>query len=79
MVAAALAAADGAGQKLGIADSPPGRRGQSAGQIKFCLETMSLVGFTGLSYGRSARESGQSAVESRILSREVVVSGGLDT
>ena len=43
-VAAALAAASGEGQKLGIADGPPGRRGQFAGQIRFCPETMlSLV------------------------------------
>ena len=34
-VAAALTAACGEGQKLGIADGPPGRRGQSAGQIDF--------------------------------------------
>ena len=34
----------GAGQKLGIADGPPGRRGQSAGKIRFRPETMlSLV------------------------------------
>src|SRR6185503_2090526 len=43
-VAAALAAACGAGQKLCIADGPPGRRRQSAGQIRFHPETMlSLV------------------------------------
>ena len=43
-VAAALAAACGAGQKLGITDGPLGRRGQSAGQIRFRPETMlSLV------------------------------------
>ena len=39
-VAAALAAACGTGQKLGIADGPPGRCGQSASQIRFCAETM---------------------------------------
>jgi len=34
----------GAGQKLGIADGPPGRCGQSAGQIRFLPEMMlSLV------------------------------------
>ena len=38
--AGALAAAWGEGQKLGIADGPPERRGRSAGQVKFCPETM---------------------------------------
>ena len=39
-VAAACTAACGEGQKLGIADSPPGWCGQSTGQIKFRPETM---------------------------------------
>ena len=39
-VTAALAAAWGEGQKLGIADGPPGRRGRSAGQGRFCPEAM---------------------------------------
>ena len=35
-------------------------------KLEICPETMSLVGFAGLSCGRSAMERGQSAVESRI-------------
>ena len=41
------------------ADGPPLK-------LEICPETMSLVEFAGLSCGRSAMESGQSAVESRI-------------
>ena len=40
-------------------DSPPLK-------LEICPETMSLVGFAGLSCGWSAMEKGQSAVESRI-------------
>ena len=47
-VAAALAAAWGEGQRLGIADGPPGRRGRSADRVSFCPETMlPLVVFAG--------------------------------
>ena len=63
-------------QGVGVADGPPGRRGQSAGQIRFVPETMlSLVSSQVLTADSPLLESGQSALEIDILSRDDVVSG----
>ena len=52
-------------QKIGIADGPPIRAGQSACQVRSCPEMMlSLVGFAGLNCGRSA--NGERTVRRRV-------------
>ena len=66
-------------QRIGIADGPPRRAGQSAGQVRSCPETMlSLVVSQNYTADSPLLETGQSAVELEFVQRRCCLWWGLE-